>query len=226
MSYKNVHKTFQKLKKLGLIEVIQGRSKRNAINYRTTPLGLFQILLTFPLTTSFLINNRNDPILQIILYQFFELKTIKYFDTIPREYFITEYVNECCRRVLEELANVKKFRKEMGKGEIEDLSDEIDLVVKRQIKNFIYTIVTIKTNRMRFSSESGYGTEVVDFIINEQDDYPSHAMKDNTKIVREERTDPNYSSLFPTEILVADKKFMREFRKMREEFEKGCSDFS
>lgn len=225
ISYKNVHKTFKKLEKLELIEVAS-KFKRNAIYYKLTTMGVFQILLTFPITISFLIKNKHDPILNLILFQFFAIETIRYFDTIPREYFITEYLKECCSRIVEELRKIRKFNSEQIAPNSEILADEIMHVIAERIKLFIYTIVTVKTSRMRVISKSRFGTEGFEFIINKKDDKAVTPHPDIHRVITEERMDdPNYSSLFPIQILKNDKTFMPLFLKMKDEFEGGCRDF-
>jgi hypothetical protein len=225
VSYKNIHKTLKKLQKLNLIEIIPDKSYRNAKYYKLTQDGVFQILLNSEITIPFLLKNRNDPILKIILYRFFELSTIKYFDTIPREFFISEYLNQCTDKILNQAQKSSKFREETRKSF--DLVDEADFISTREIKNFIYTIITLsKSSRMRIKYEFRSGTDGFDYVISDEGEYPNYPYKDYDKVVREDRAnDPNYSKLFPNQVLLNDKKFMRIFTEMKEEFEKGCMEF-
>jgi hypothetical protein len=86
-----------------------------------------------------------------------------------------------------------------------------------------------KVSRMRFKNMSKLGSDVNEFIINDQDGYPSYLDADNAINIRlEKKGDPNYSKLLPIQILqilIHDKKFMDVFNEMRMEFESGCKDF-
>ena len=81
---------------------------------------------------------------------------------------------------------------------------------------------------MRFTTEYQSGeNDSCDYVINEGGDYPNYPYKDATKVVHEEKAkDKNYCTLFPTEILMKDKKFMSFFREMKKEFEDGCKQFT
>lgn len=225
IAYKNVHKTIAKLKKHNLIELVAGNFSRNAKLYKLTQQGVFQVLLTSEVTIPFLIKNKDDPILKIILYQFFEVSTIEYFDTIPREYFISEYLNRCCEEIIHQVQKGSKFREESRK--LLSIEDEANYIAKREIKHFIYNIVTMSNiSRMRFTYETGSKTTRFDFVIADDEGYPHNSYKDFFKEVRELRAkDPDYSSLFPNRILIKDKKFMYMFTEMKNEFEKGCKEF-
>lgn len=227
-SYKNIHKTFMKLKNLGLIKKKGGVFLRNAIYYKLTSRGLFQILLTQEVNNTLLLEYRNDPILQLILYPYFEQHMIEYFNTVARESFISDYINYSCQRILHHVEEFRQFYGRRAKLNLSMLEQEIDGIVRKEIMAFVYTIVTLNNaSRMRFTNEdkSGNYHDNFDFVINKDEEY--YPYKDYTKVVVEAReNDKNYCTLFPKDALMKDKKFMSLFGEMKREFERGCKLFS
>lgn len=112
MAYINVRKRVNRLKELGLIEQMKEKHRyRNAINYMVTPHGLFHCLMIagtrriiLPL---FLEKYKDNVVLQNILYRFFELETLKYFNTLSRAQVLVGYLSTCCKSILEKIEDFR-----------------------------------------------------------------------------------------------------------------------
>lgn len=113
MSYKNVHKRVKRLETLGLIEQIpERRSKEREIKYKLTSRGLFEELLDFPWpdfsqkdpTDNVVVLPlvyKDDIILQTILYQYFDLETVKKIMEIFGDLFFNGFIMNCCEGIQE-----------------------------------------------------------------------------------------------------------------------------
>ena len=102
MAYKNVHKRVKRLETLGLIENTQEKQSRNGIKYRLTSRGLFQCLLQTwngPQKTILYDKYENDAILRTILYQYFEVETVKKLMEIFGGWFFDRFLMKCCQEI-------------------------------------------------------------------------------------------------------------------------------
>ena len=209
MAYKNVHKRVKRLLSLGLIEELDEKFKRNAINYRLTSRGIFQYLLTGN-TIPFLLNkyqDKNNVIIQTILYQFFEEETMSKFLTMPRYFSLGDYLRKCCEGILKKL---EEYRSRRFKT---DLRDEIDTVIQNEIKNFVfYIIMNIRETTVNYRLLDAKGREYkrmsYDVI---KDNWAGNDGKD-------------HSSFFPNMALATDKKFIKLLLSIKKDFEDGCKE--
>lgn len=107
---KNVRKTVNRLHKLGLIE-IEGYYPRNAIRFKLTSYGLFQLLCDGPMPVSILDMYQNDIILQNILFESFELETIRAWMNLKAPFLLMVYVRKCYQAILTSLQDLKSLSK-------------------------------------------------------------------------------------------------------------------
>jgi hypothetical protein len=90
--YKNIHKRVKRLAQLKLIEGIEGNFKRGARFYRASTYGLISYAgRVITESCAHIKHNKKDIVIQCLLLQFFEEKTI---DSFPRE--ICDYLYDCC----------------------------------------------------------------------------------------------------------------------------------
>lgn len=228
MAYKNVHERFKRLLALGLISEIKGNFKRNAKMYRITSRGLFQLFITTDndpnVFTLFLKPEyRNNIIMKTLLFQFFEMKTIKTITkieeplefAIARTYIISEYLRRCCERIVNE---VESSRFDLITGQekyIVYLWQEIEFIIDSEIRNLISLILSysvkeeidplipIRTKSTSFSILSNY--------LNEE--------------IRELTTYENGASFIPISILTSDRKFMNLLKEIKKEFDIAYNKF-
>ena len=79
-SYKDVHKRVKRLEELKLIEQISGHFERGAKHYRITPYGLITNLdIAMDVHHEFIVNNKENVVIQSLLLQFLEEPTIDSF---------------------------------------------------------------------------------------------------------------------------------------------------
>ena len=106
IAYKNVHKRVKRLEALGLVEqvkaITQG-SKQKEIKYRVTSKGLFQLLQSRPSFNPRLyavgaqpfilpLAYSDDIIFQQLIYQYFELETVRELTSIFGPIFFSDYL--------------------------------------------------------------------------------------------------------------------------------------
>lgn len=212
MAYKNVHKTVKRLEELGLIKNDSMDPKHNAIIYKITARGIFQIMLDGHLFfIDWLIANHNDILLQTLLFQFFSDETIRKFNTIARLKVLGDYLRKCCDISLTTISAFKSFKNYHGK--YQNLEYVIEELITNEVRNFIFQIIAMKKLPFRdfglvhsnynlpWFSEVGYEKELID------------------------KGDPDYSEQFPKATLMKDKKFMKLLREIKEDFDKGCKDY-
>ncbi len=179
MSYKNVHKRVKRLETLGLIEQLpERRPKEREIKYRLTSRGLFQELLDYPWPDFTQTGHRvvvlplvykDDIILQTILYQYFELETVKEFMEIFGDLFFNGFIMKCCEEIQEIVdgistsfevdfnPNLKKewpyyysekygFLFNLDSWSGDRIGKQIDGIIRNEAKNLIYEILRESTN--------------------------------------------------------------------------------
>jgi hypothetical protein len=198
MAYKNVHKRIKRLCALGLIEEIHGNFKRNAKMYALTPRGLFERLLDdFPIPPDIVYLYRNYPVIETLIYQYFELETIENFSDFALVE-LKRYLKKCCDEILKMLAMYRYNRNFFEKWReshipMRENDDEftsfLDDTIKSEVKNFVFKIV----NRSK-----------------DEDPY---------------RNNPDDSKFFPRQALLKDKKFMRLLQEIKKDFDNGCKNF-
>jgi len=198
MAYKNVHKRIKRLSMLGLIEEIHGNFKRNAKMYALTSRGLFERLLDeSPTPPDIVYLYRNYPIIETLIYQYFELETIENFETIALAE-LKSYLKKCCDEILKMLEMYRYNRKFFEKWrephiQIRENDDffpsSLDNTIKNEVKNFVFKIVNMSKD---------------------EDPY---------------RSDPNDSNLFPRQSLLQDKKFIRLLHEIKNDFDNGCKNY-
>lgn len=212
MAYKNVHRRVNRLHSLGLIEKLEGSFKRNAINYRLSSRGLFQCFL-MGIMIPFLLNkyqDKNNIIIQTILYQFFEEQTMSEFLTLPRILSLGDYLRKCCQAILKKLEQNQSTR---FKNNLNLLGDEIDTIIKDEMKNFVFHIImNIRERTIDF--------HFIDARRREYKRMGYDVIKDNW--VGSEHKD--HSSFFPNMALATDKKFIKLLSSIKKDFEYGCKE--
>src|SRR5215469_13391828 len=126
-SYKNIHKRVKRLAQLKLIEEIKGPFGRHARYYRASTYGLISYFgRVITKSDGHIKHNKEDIVIQCLLLQFFEEKTIDSFYRLglfPTKE-ICDYLHDCCSVTIsicrEHWNKIKQFN-------IEDIlpSDEV-----------------------------------------------------------------------------------------------------
>jgi hypothetical protein len=203
MAYKNVHKRIKTLEKLALIEPVEGKFRRNAIKYRLTPYGLFQRLLTssspFDYTPPSVLEPymKKNPVMQTILYQYFEEETVKAFlDSQTYSMLLADYLRETCEVILRKLEEWRLVHTKISPM----MNYGMDEVITIKAKNFITQIVI-------FLARAEYSKLDIT-----QDRSPEEQVMGD-----------EYVNVIRT--LAKDQKFIKLLMKMRDEFGGGCEIF-
>lgn len=156
--------------------------------------------------------------MQTILYQFFELQTIKKFlNLTPRMNQLNLYLKNCSQALLEkvkeyQLLDVKKKYKE------EWLPRDIDRIIESELRKFVFEIVTFsKVDKLYVKS----GDELEGYNMQE---YRKRGWPEDT-YSREELEDPNYQTLFPIKALMNDQNFIKLLKKIKTDFDDGYKEF-
>jgi DNA-binding Lrp family transcriptional regulator len=205
MGYSNVLKRVKRLQELGLVKRVQKEFKRKAIKYKITSRGLFQSLLEHGFAPSTLEPYKDNIILNTILYQYFETTTIRKFVTVPRNAALRDYIRTCCEKILKKLDD---FRPSSYKKE-EYLTLEIDDLIRNEIKNFVFQIISMSRIRSTF---------ILDY---HEPEYQ------NLRVIGADvnEDDENYTGLFPKPALRKDRKFLKLLEEIKKDFDKGYKDF-
>jgi len=203
--YKDIHHTIKRLEELRLLEQINGKHYRNKKIYKLTSRGLFQVLSNDAfLQPSFLNKRKNELVLQAILYNFFEVRTIMKFITHPRMHILGNYLSNCCHRLLNKIESTRKDGRRVT-------DDEIESLIANEARDFALQIITSK---IRDDSPIAYP-------------YESKLMR-KIRIDTDDMEDengPNYVNLFPKPALRSDAKFIKLLREMKKDFDKGCQEY-
>ena len=214
MAYKNVHKRIKRLCVLELIKEAKGNFPRRAKKYELTNKGLFQIMIlgnvfgvAFNLTSPDF-KYSNNIIITTILYQFFEVESIYKFMTPFRGILLAEYLRNCCRAIQEK---VEEFMILSSKYRDQHFSLELENLINTEAEKFIFKII--------MNSEADY----VKIIGTKKKSDPLHIMN---LFPEKDNQDPNYNTLLPKAALANDKKFLKLLKKIKENFDKGCRDYS
>lgn len=151
---KNVRKTVNRLHDLGLIE-IEGKYARNAIRFKLTSYGLFQLLSYGPIPKSVFDMYQNDIVLQNILFNSFELETIRAWMNLEAPMLLVRYVNKRCRAILNSLDDLESLSKQYDLDKTER-SDHLAGFLQTSLSPVLYNfIVEILVNTVRPVEEYG-----------------------------------------------------------------------
>ncbi len=122
----------QYLEDTGFLEIGRGRFLSSSKSFRFRTNGLFYIFLNISIyPPQFLIKYQDDIILQTLVYQFFQEKTIKM--STGRFYSqLTTYIQECCNLTLNAIDDVNSSNKEDDKIRIIDrLKFDLEWLIRR-----------------------------------------------------------------------------------------------
>lgn len=211
MPYGNVHRRLQRLKALGFIEV-EGKYARSETKYKITSHGLFKLMLEFGVITYSLLKNKDDILLQTLLFQFFEIETIKKFITYPREHAIRGYLRNVSNAIIKKMEELRKLSIYSGS----QATDEIEDIILKEIQQFVFLIVV------------PWNTTSVNYKLNIfSDPYKNEKMWFSRSGFdhEEDENGPNYKDLFPKPALMKDKKFLKIVKEIKESFDKGSKDY-
>lgn len=120
------------LEDIGLLEITKGKFLSSSKSFRITTFGLFHIFLNITIyPPQFLIKYKEDIILQTIVYQFFEEKTIK--TSTGRFYSqLTNYIQECCNITMNAIQDINSSSKEEDKVKITNrLKFDLEWLIRR-----------------------------------------------------------------------------------------------
>jgi hypothetical protein len=138
MGYPNVLKRVRRLEELGLIK-FKCYHKRKAIHYELTPRGLFERLL-MPHRIYYAVHPiiwyywRENVILQMILYQYFDLFTVwKFREFTLLAELVDGYLRNCCEAILIKVEQSQ---------DSDNLQFEIDQIIENEFKDLILRIIS------------------------------------------------------------------------------------
>jgi hypothetical protein len=211
MQYGNIHKRIQRLQTLGLIEV-EGKYSRNEKKYKITSYGLFKLMLDYGLAHYALLQNKDDIILQTLLFQFFEVETIKKFITIPRVYAICDYLRNISNAIVKKLEELRKLDIIHGPQVVSEIED----LILREIEQFVFLIIV----HWKASPINYWNKTLLNPYKNKKLWFTRSSFD-----LEEDENGPNYSELFPKPALMKDKKFMKVLKEIKDNFEEGCKDY-
>ena len=146
MDYKNVNKRVRRLQELGLIKEIKakGESIHNAKFFSLTSEGIFYLLTQWqPLSWKWLIEYKNNLILKILLYPYFEENTIKPFIVLVE---IGRYLRECCHLILLAIDVIQKERLvREDNTQLKKVIRQLQIDLEWQAKALAFKLVIKKT---------------------------------------------------------------------------------
>ncbi len=94
---------------------------------------------------------KEDILLKVILYRYFELETIKEFEEVAFG-LLGGYISKCCdfiQKAFQNYTDWKEQEKLKQSPYIYDkklLAYDIDLAIKREINNFVFQIITLSNS--------------------------------------------------------------------------------
>lgn len=113
-SYKNTHKTIQKLSTLKLIQRIDQKRRRNQrgkIYYRITINGMIYILTHrwFHDYSQFLLKHKDDVIFQTLIFNNFEFETMHIIPSYWFHFELYSYISDCLNYTLEVIDKIRIY---------------------------------------------------------------------------------------------------------------------
>ena len=141
----------RRLLELGLIQISEGKFLSGSTNYSLTEKGIFCALSKLEEDPpALLIKNANSIVIETLLYQFFEVQTIKKC-TASLYAEITRYLKVCTTRTISSLEGIKNSRSEEQKNErIREL--ELDLMWSAKILVLKLAMMYSEANILRSTS--------------------------------------------------------------------------
>jgi hypothetical protein len=141
----------RRLLELGLIQIIEGKFLSGSANYSLTEKGIFCALSKLEeYPPALLIKYSNSNVLETLLYQFFEVQTIKKC-TASLYTEITRYLKGCATRTISGLEGIKNPRSEEQKNErIREL--ELDLMWSAKVLFLKLAMMYSEANILRSTS--------------------------------------------------------------------------
>lgn len=198
MDYKNVNKRVRRLQELGLIKETKakGESIHNAKFFSLTSEGIFYLLTQWqPISWKWLIEYKNNLILKVLLYPYFEENTIKPFIVLVE---IGRYLRECCHLLL--LATDVMQNRPQDHSQKLKIVKQLQIDLEWQAKTLAFKLIIRKT---RFIYEYFMGTPGGYLTVQRPSDKEGHI---------------DYS------ILMKDKKFMALSKNLGKEYEQAFSE--
>jgi hypothetical protein len=139
------HLISRRLEGIGFIEGTKGKFLSNVKNYKFTTYGLFYVFQNISIyPPQFLLKYQDNIIVQTLVYQFFNEKTIK---TCTGRFYsqIVSYLEECCNITLNAINDINSAEKEEEKVKIFDkLKFDLEWLIRRLC--FKLTIMYNETN--------------------------------------------------------------------------------
>jgi hypothetical protein len=136
---KNVRKTVNRLRDLGLIE-IEDYYPRNAIRFQLTSRGLFHLICDGPIPESILDKYRNDIVLQNILFNSFELETIREWLNSGAPFYLAGYIQKCCQAILASIQNIKSLSEQYDL-DMNDRSEHLSGFLQTSLSPALYEFI-------------------------------------------------------------------------------------
>jgi len=209
ISYKNVHERVKKLSDLKLIS-FKSYGQRGAKVYKLTSMGLFHVIKSVPVLSDYLVEYKENVILQFLLFRFFEPETVRYFISPYAIISLSNYLSLSCNELLKKM---EEFQLSKRSDKHESLPEEIEHIVKKNIKSLIHTIL---------SSSSARKMKII--MHNNKTSYDGTTI-DLESLPGKLKGDPNYSYLFPRQSLKEDQKFITLLKEIKQEFDEGYKQF-
>jgi hypothetical protein len=144
--------TARRLQEMKLIQSIEGKFLSGSINYRLTEKGIFYALSKmeeYPPTL--LIRYSDSNVLQTLLYQFFEVQTIKRC-TASLYAEITRYLKACSTRTISSLELIKNSRSE---DHLNEYIRELELDLMWLVKILVLKLAMMYSEANILRSTSG-----------------------------------------------------------------------
>ena len=201
MDYKNVNKRVRRLQELGLITEIKskGESIHNAKFFALTSEGIFYLLTQFqPNSWDWLIKYKNNLIVKVLLYPYFEENTIK---PLVMAFEIGRYLRECCYIIQLAIDFIQKDPQ--GRSLKEKVMRQLQSDLEWQAKALAFRLITKRTTFLYEPMAPPVGYLTVES--------PSNKALQKSTIIR-------YSNL------VKDKKFMALSKNIGEEYKRAFSN--
>ena len=122
----------QYLEDIGFLDISKGKFLSSSKSFRFRTHGLYYIFLNISIyPPQFLIKYQDDIILQTLVFQYFQEKTIKM--STGRFYSqLTTYIQECCNHTLNAIEDVNSSHKEEDKIKVIDrLKFDLEWLIRR-----------------------------------------------------------------------------------------------